>query len=229
MKGPENNLYSSSLRSKCLTAHDLAQRFGWSRLLGKIVPWLFVRRYFFCSKPVQDLAPESPTAVPLRLELATEKELPTLMALRPHYYELQVLQKRLEEGHLCFLGWSGNKPIHVRWMFVKSLYLPYLHRTLLLSPGQVYFDEAYTAPEFRGLRIFSTAGNFIRLKLRGLGYKNEISVFASWQAYSQTLAARIEREKVGEAKIVNWPGLRKFYWKGSIQDHGDGKISIVPS
>jgi len=229
MKGPKSDLYSSRLRSKLVTAFDLAKSFGWRMFLGEIVPWLFVRRYFFCSRVIQDLVPESPAQVPLRLELAAQKDLPNLMALRPHYYKLQVLQKRLEEGHICFLGWRGNRPIHVRWIFVKSLYLPYLHRTLLLAPGQVYFDEAYTAPEYRGRRIFGVAGNFVRLRLGEMGYKSEISLFASWQARSRTLAGRIEREKVGEAKIVNWPGLRKFYWKGSIRDHGDGKISVVRS
>lgn len=229
MKEPENILYPSRFRSKFLTAYDLAQRFGWQRFLGSIVPWLFIRRYVFCSKSIYDLPPESPPAVPLRLELATEKDLPFLMALRPHYYELRILQKRLEEGHLCFIVWRGNRPVHVRWMFVKSLYLPYLHRTLLLSSGQVYFDEAYTIPEFRGRGIFHTARNGIRLRLGELGYQSEISVFASWQAYSQSIAVRIKREKVGEGKIVNWPGLRKFYWKGAVQDHGDGKISILPS
>ncbi|MBN1222538.1 MAG: hypothetical protein JXB23_04780 [Candidatus Aminicenantes bacterium] len=229
MRGPEDSLFSCRPRGKFLTAYDLAQRFGWRTFLDKIVPWVFVRRYVFCSKSISEPIPESPSAVPLRLELATEKDLPALMALRPHYYELQVLQKRMQEGHLCFLGWSLDSPIHVRWVFVKSLYLPYLHRTLLLSSKQVYFDEAYTSPEFRGRKIFSMAGNRVRLRLWELGYKSEISIFASWQACSQTLAARIECEKVGEAKIVNWLGLRKFYWKGSIQNHGDGKISIFPS
>jgi len=213
MKPPERRLHSSNLRSKFLTALDLARNLGWPMFLAKIVPWLFVRRYYICSKSFQDLQPESPPVeVPVRLALATEKDLPAIMGLRPYYYELQALRDRLREGHLCFLGWMGDRLVHIRWIFVKSLHLPYLHRILLLSPGQVLFDEAYTSPEFRARGIFGAAGDFIRLKLRELGYTTGLSALASWQVYSQTLARRIEREKVAEVKIVNWPGFRKIYW-----------------
>jgi hypothetical protein len=221
-------LYSSSLRSKCLTALDLVREYGLAKFAGQVVPWLFVRRYYIYSE-LLDCAPAIPASpASFRFEALQEKELPFLSAMRPHHAQPSLLQERLKKGHLCFLGRLDGRPIHIRWIFTKSLYVPYLRRTLLLSPGEVYADEAFTLPEFRGRGIFRLAGALLRLKLKELGYRRYTYIFASWQGMARTSKASSRIRPIAEVKIVPWPGHKKHFWKGSIQDDGRGNIFISP-
>ncbi|UCC39090.1 MAG: hypothetical protein JSV96_14985 [Candidatus Aminicenantes bacterium] len=130
-------------------AVDLIREHGWEKFFGQIIPWLICRRYIFFSGPIDKPISFFQAEIPFRLELAKQTELMYLIKLRPHFYDLGQIQERINQGHLCFLGWSGNEPIHIRWAFVRSRLVPYLHRTICLTPEDVYTDEAYTTPGFR--------------------------------------------------------------------------------
>jgi GNAT superfamily N-acetyltransferase len=206
---------------------DLVREYGLAKFAGRIIPWLFVRRYYFFSESL-DTAPIVPLSrASFRFDLLPKKELPVLSVLRPHHDKPSVLQERLKEGHLCFVGRLDGRPIHIRWIFTKSLYVPYLRRTLLLSPGEVYADEAFTLPEFRGRGIFRLAGALLRLKLRELGYRRYTYIYASWQGMARTSMASSKIKPIAEVKMVPWPGHRKHFWKGSIQDDGRGNLFIA--
>lgn len=166
--------------SKLYTASDLFKEHGWMRFVGDIIPWLFHRRYIFYSQPIDDPVLLYSCQIPFRLEQVKEKDFPHLIKLRPGFYDLSLIRKRIKEGHICFLGWSGQKPIHIRWIFVRSLYLPYLHRTLILYPGEVYRDEAFTLPDYRRKGVYSYAGYLMRYALKELGYNRLFCMFASW-------------------------------------------------
>lgn len=212
--------------SKLYTASDLFKEHGWKRFVGEIIPWLFYRRYIFYSQPIDDPVFLYSCQIPFRLEQVKEKDFPHLIKLRPGFYDISQIRKRIKEGHICFLGWSGQKPIHIRWIFVRSLYLPYLHRTLILYPGEVYRDEAFTLPDYRRKGVYSYAGYLMRQVLKELGYDRLVCMFASWNLSPQSQAERMGLEKVGEGGYWNILGYKKYFWKGMVQDKGDGKISV---
>jgi hypothetical protein len=229
MNEQRENLYSSTFKTKCSTALDIVREFGWIKFAGEIIPWHFVRRYRLYSESLHTTNVGSPAQIPVCVEILAEEAIHSLMEIRPHYYQLPLLQKRLKEGHFCFVARTGDTPIYISWMFVRSIYVPYLRKTLLLSPGEVYIDETYTVPEFRRLGVFSYGGYLARLKLRELGYERCSYAFASWQAINRRTSIRRKIDMVGEINIVNLPGFRKVSWKGSICEHGDGKISFIKS
>ncbi len=222
-------IYSRTFKFKLRNALGLIRDFGPLKFLGVMMPWLMRRRYIFCAQPLQtqDFVPASDLS--FRLELARERDLPLLMKARPGYYTPAVLERRLREGHLCFLGWTGERLIHIRWFFVRSLYLPYLKKTLLLSPGEIYEDEVFTHPEFRCRGVYSLASYHVRRLLQEMGYNRLTCAFASWNQIPLRVSEKLGLRKVGEGGYWNFLAAQKFFWKGSVRDHGNGQISIKPS
>ncbi len=146
--------------------------------------------------------------------------------MRPYSYDHSILKRRMKEGHLGFIGRSDKKLIHVRWMFRKSVYLPYLQKTLVLSPEEIYADDAYTVPEYRHKGIFAQAGFLLRTRLREMGYRRYSYIYASWQAMAKKPAKHTRPHKVGELRISKWPWRKRYHWQGAIQELGQGKIRI---
>lgn len=111
-------------------------------------------------------------------------------------------------------------------MFTHSLYVPYLRRTFILSSKEVYSDEAYTKPEFRSLGIYIYAGYLLRQKLYEMGYRRFSCVFASWNLGPLKWSEKIGLKPVGKGGYLNFLLFKKFFWKGTIKDLKDGKISV---
>ena len=218
--------FQRRLMSKIHIAVDLLKEHGWRRFIGTIIPWLFHRRYIFYFQPIDDPVLLHSCQIPFRLEQVKEKDISHLMKTRPGFYDLSFLRKRKKDGHICFLGFSGQQPIHIRWVYIRSIYLPYLNRTLILNPGDVYVDEAFTLPYYRQKGVYSYAGYLMRHSLKGLGYNRLICMFASWDLSLQSQAERIGLEKVGEGGYWNILGYKKYFWKGLVQDNSDKNISI---
>ncbi len=194
-----------------------------------MVPWLFVRRYLFYSVSLGENAPSPPPVrapLQLRLELLDEGGIPELVSVRPSFYSPSLLEKRMSKGHFCFVGRSGSRLIHVRWIFRTSVYLPYLRRTLVLSPDEAYSDDAYTVPEYRRMGIYSFANFLLRKRLREMGYARYAYAYASWQAMAGEHRDRIWAPPVGEVKIIKFPWKNKYVWRGAVQELGAGQISL---
>lgn len=207
-------------------ARDLLGKFGFVKFFGIIIPWMFFRRYIICSQAIRRIpVPPSPP-LPFRLEVARESDLCLLLGLRPHFFCLDELRRRLQDGHLCFLGWSGDRVVHVRWIFVRSLYVSYLHRHLNLSGKEVFSEEAYTDPAYRSLGIYAYAGALIRRRLFEMGYRRISCVFASWNTGPLNLAGKIGLNRVGKWAYLNGIFFKKFFWSGKIQVSGKREISL---
>jgi hypothetical protein len=206
---------------------DLFREYGWMKFFGKIIPWLFRRRYIFLSGPTNHPISFLQAEIPFRLELAKQRDLKYLIKLRPHFYELRQIQERIKQGHLCFLGWSRNEPMHIRWVFVCSRFLPYLHRTIRLTPGEVYTDEAYTARDFRHKGVYSYAGCLLRKFLKDMGYRRIVLALPAWSMFLMNTAESFRMEKIGEGGYWNLFGCKKYFWKGTAWKQNNGKIFIA--
>ena len=207
-------------------AGDLVSLYGARKFFGEIVPWLFWRRYIFLSQLLDNLVRSPPPQLPFRLELATEKDIPQILALRPHFYSTSLLQSRLRQGHLCFLGWSDEQLLRISWVFVGAVYLPYLHRTLLLSPLDVFGDDAYSHPSFRKKGVQSHARYLTRLAVRDMGYRRYTGATASWHSKILKRAGKHGWQEVGMAGYVGIFGFRKYFWEGAVTEHDRTSLSL---
>jgi GNAT superfamily N-acetyltransferase len=223
------SLSPPSLRNKIRIGLDILGQLGWRAFFWKVLPWLFCRRYFFYSQPIFPVPVVPPCRLPVTLKRANEDDLPHLTALSPSATTAARLKKRLRDGHLCFIGWVANRPVQYRWVFTRSLYLPYLRHTLVLSPSEVYVDEAYTIPELRGHGIATYTGYLLRLALLELGYGRYTCAVASWNKAQLKLADKFGMDKVGEGGYINLLLGKKFIWTDRVKDHGHGRIEICVS
>ncbi len=217
------------------TAVDLIQGFGLKKFTREILPWHFSRTYIFYSmdllaqeRPVQtpDSAEKPPAVSDFRLEMADQSDLAHIMAARPHYYTQAQLKNRFQAGHLCFLGWVRNEPVHLRWHFVHSIYLPYIKRDLKLSGQEVWADEGYTKPDYRRSGIFAYAGTLITGTLAEMNFQRLSCAFASWNKTPQ----RIDRERgmkpVGEILYRNYIFHHTYRYSGSVRKGVGNSIEL---
>jgi len=216
-----------SIQKKFGIAFNLINRFGWKKFIFEIIPWLFHKRFIFYAGPISGSLPESQAELPFRLELAEEKDLHHIVRLRPDFYTLAQIQERLKKRHLCFLGWNGNEPIHIRWAFVHSCYLPYLHRTVNINPEAVFSDEAYTISGFRCKGVYSSSENLMRKIFENMGYKRIVRVIPTWDSFLLKTAEKKAMKKIGEGGYRNMFGFRRFFWTGLIQERGRRTIFIA--
>lgn len=212
--------------SKVQTASDIAHVVGRARFFKKVVPWIFHRDFFFYTQSLNEEFPVPSCKVPLKMELITEKDLPCLIELRPRFYRIDLIRRRLKEGHLCFLGWSGKKPIHLRWAFLHSYPLYYLHKTIVLFPDEVFVDEAWISPEYRRLGVYSYSGYLMRQILKNMGYRRIICAFASWNFPAQKASERLGMKNSGSGGYWNILGIKKYFLDKEVQDYGGGKIFV---
>jgi len=208
------------------TAFDLIKEIGWVDFCRKIMPWLLHRKYLFYSGPMEEKFQISQPEFPFRFGLASEDDLVHLVKLRPGFYKLYDLRRRIKSGHYCFLGWSGQKPIHIRWCFTESSYVPYLGRTLLLPSGTIYADEAYTARSFRRKGVYAYAGYLIRGILKDMGYENYVCAFTSWNA--TYLGKVIESLKMVPIGACDYWAFQpdKISWTGNFYECGEGCVRV---
>lgn len=223
---PED-LHPHGLRSKWITGRDILETLGWRKTLGEAAPWLLARRYVFYWYDLRNIPASRPAAVPIRLERAGGENISDFMALRPGYYTRGLLEKRLARGHIGFLVRSGGRPVFSRWVFLGSVYLPYLDRTLILRDGDTYTDETFTARPFRRLGILSASGASIRTELRDIGLIRAFSAIASWNAAPLKDASTAGGHPFGECRIVRRAGGKSISWTGEVRDRGDGTISFL--
>jgi hypothetical protein len=220
----QNDFYPHGFRSKFHTARTVLGEMGPFPFLTKVLPWSFRRRYIFYSEKIR--IPEAYPHFParFRFSIAGKEDLDSLMALRKGYYKRDMLERRLEMGQMCFLGWSGKDLVYVRWLFSGTFYVPYLHRRIVLGPDEVFADEAYTAPGFRRLGIYSCCGRLIRIALLEKGFNRFTVAAASWNTSARQAILNAGSTEIASFGYWNGPGTRKFFWSGGIEVHDDGTI-----
>lgn len=88
----------------------------------------------------------------------------------------QEIEARWARGNLCFVTRSGTRIVSACWAATGSTWVPFLRAEFALGVDEVYFFDAFTAPDFRGrdlapalchvqLRHFRKAGSARALRL----------------------------------------------------------------
>ena len=228
-------LFESRLQNRLTIAVDLIREFGPKKFMGKILPWHFSRKYTFYSMDLPSLQEASLLSVPpikppglsdFRLELATESDVAHIMAARPHFYSQEQIRIRIQAGHMCFIGWIKDEPVHLRWHFIRSLYLPYLKRTLRIGAQEVWADEGYTKPGYRRSGIFAFAGALITQALAEMNYQRLSCAFASWNITPRRIDEERGMKPVGEIIYRKYFGHHIYSSSGRIREYAGEIIEI---
>jgi hypothetical protein len=220
--------YPSGFRSKCHTAADVIHKMGPALFLFKVLPWSLCRNYVVYSQSLETFPADAPSPrAPFALRRMGKEDIPHLINLRKGYYSREILERRMEAGHLGFIGWSGSTPVHIRWAFTGSLDVPYFHRRLVQSPEDVFTDEAYTAPSFRKSGIYAASNIRLRRELREMGFRRINMAVADWNETPRRACLRSGMSEIAEFGYWNIAGIRKFFWSGAIEVHDDGTISFT--
>jgi hypothetical protein len=205
---------------------DLLRMHGLPKFAFRILPWLLRRRYFLYELNLASLGVVDEVTARVRLTEAGPADIPLLLGIRPGYYDVDLLGERFRRGHLCFIGWLGDRAVHLRWAFVGSCQVPYLRRALVLAPGEILSDEVFTVPGFRGEGIYQVCADLSRALLRRRGFRRYLAFFASWDGFLIQAAGRKGMMPIGEARWTLGPACRRLRLRGALREMGEGRISV---
>jgi len=125
----------------------------------------FYRRMVIVIQPLIDPFPKLHPDLPETNKILTEIDLPAYIKFRPDS-RLNSIQARLTRGDNCFATWENGQIVNALWVATQRPYIPYLHRDLILQPGDTYIYDHYTLPVYRG---------------RGLGQANIVYTLRYYQ------------------------------------------------
>ncbi len=75
----------------------------------------------------------------------------------------EVFANRLRKGHVCFLARAGGEVVHYTWLGFGQWSFPDIGVQIPLSETEAYLYDGYTAPAWRGRRIYpATAAVLLR-------------------------------------------------------------------
>jgi len=222
------SLFAGGLRPRIATALDLLAEQGPFRFSFRLLPWLLRRRYVAFTHQLDYIPSPSNGPDGLTVSLAGPADAGDLARFRPGFYPPGLVERRLGEGHLCFLAEKDGRLVHVRWLFTGPVFLPYLRRTLIMAPGEVYSDEAFTAAGQRDLGIHARAGILIRLRLREMGFRRYTNLVASWNKAPLLTMARLGIPPAGECGMGGFPGRRRLIVSGGVREIGEGGLAVFP-
>ncbi len=219
-------IYPAGLRSRLRSAGDIARQIGVQEFACRVLPWSFRRDYSLFSQDLDRIVPFPLPDVPYQVRPAGKGDIPVLMALRKGYYSRVLLEKRLGEGHMVFLGRSGDKPVYSHWMFVGSFDIPYLRGRLVLGPDEAYSDEAFLRPEYRRSGIYAYSTFLARTAVRAKGFRTLYAAVASWNEVPRKSMIRSGMAEIARFRCRNVPGFEKVRWSGRVDVHNDGSFAF---
>lgn len=219
-------IYPGGLRSRLRSSGDVFRQVGVLEFAGRVLPWSVRRDYVLFSQDLDRIVPFPPPEVPYRMGPAGVEDIPVLLALRKGYYSRALLETRLREGHMAFLGRSGDRPVYSHWVFVGSFDIPYLRGRLILGPDETYSDEAFLLPEYRRSGVYAYSTFQAKTAVRAKGFRTLYAAVASWNEVPRRNMVRSGMAEIARFRYRNLPGFVKVLWSGRVEVHDDGSFAF---
>lgn len=137
----------------------------------------FYRRVIIVARSLHDEIPDLQLCLPVTIAVLTEKDLPAYNQFRPDQL-MSIIQARLERGDRCYAAWHEGRIVHAAWVCTKDIYDPYLRRTLLLHPGDIYIYDSYTLPAYRHHGLARTRNIHVFRQYREEGFRRSTAIVA---------------------------------------------------
>jgi hypothetical protein len=189
---------------------DLSSTLGPRQACSVAARWLIRREYQIYCRDLRRPLPEIVPPAGLEWAPLTEAEIPRLRGLNPLMTEAEV-RRRCREGQTCLLGRLGGALAHYRWDTLGPLDLPYLGRPFRPLPGDVFADESFTHPAFRGRGLDACGALMAYRQARARGCRRSITLVAWWNMPSRRTQARAGRALVGSVGYW-WTGIGRRYF-----------------
>ena len=152
---------------------------GGIRLFAMKVFTTFYRRMFLMIRPLDATIPSLRPRLPVVVKMLAEKDLPAYNSFRPDQCT-NLIQTRLARGEQCFAVWYAGRIVHAAFyqpylsMDTGRVYVPYLHRDLILQQGDVYSHDGLTLPAYRGYGLSPARGAHAMHHYWQEGYKRVV-------------------------------------------------------
>ena len=147
--------------------------------------------------------------ISVTLRLATEADLGRFRGFVPPS-EMRHFAHRLAHGRYCFLALDGENLAAYCWTATQVE--PDVDNLVMrLQPGDIYGDDAYTAPAYRRQGI-QTALLVYRLEyMRNLGYQRVVAIVEENNTASQQMVRRLGYQEADHLSF------RRILWRRSYQ------------
>lgn len=190
---------------------------GASRWLIEIFASLPYRHieYIVFARSLLEPLPTATPRLPVTLRLAMKADLVRFQGLvLPS--EISYFSQRLDHGRYCFLALDGEHLAGYCWATTQVE--PHVDNLeLKLQPGDVYVDDAFTAPAYRRQGI-QTAVHLYRLRyMKDLGCQRAILIVSEDNVASQQLVRKLGYQEIDRLSF------RRILWK-RIYHYRSGKF-----
>lgn len=138
-------------------------RKAWQKIMEVLaikVLTTFYRRMILFVYPLDGTIPVLQSRLSVNITILTERDLEAYHKYRPDR-SLKEIRARLTRGDQCFVCWYEDRIVDAGWVATGRVYVPYLRRHLVLTPGDMYNYDAYTLPAFRGLNLFMARNSYV--------------------------------------------------------------------
>ncbi len=133
----------------------------------------FYRRIYLLKRSLADPIAPGVARIPIVIEIFCETDLVNYAAYRDAQ-SAQMARQFLADGRTGFLAHHEGKIVGDAWATDKPVVVGQIMAVLLLKPGEIYFFDAFTLPEFRGQSIAPALSAFMLQYYANLGFKNAI-------------------------------------------------------
>lgn len=132
------------------------------------------RRYLVLGGPDDPL--EEASATPVEAARLAPDELDEYLAFRPDQSR-ETIQRRLDEGGICFVGRSGGRMVAAIWTALGSVRLDYVPCRLWLGERTFSAYDLYVDPALRGQRVAEPVTRLRKHALAEAGYAWKVAVY----------------------------------------------------
>lgn len=194
---------------------DICRALGVRQALRLAPQWIVRPRFLVLLRVFDDKPPAIARDEIIQWSTLKADDTSCLSSLNPALSEDEI-RRRLAEGQECELAFVGEDLVHYIWRTTKPVYLPYLRRTYLPSPGEIFVMEVFTPPAFRrhGIYIQSIARTGARARQSGL--RRQSSHVAWWNTPVLHTANKTGAQVVGTVGYWNLGFHRHYFATGRV-------------
>ncbi|MEO8485878.1 MAG: GNAT family N-acetyltransferase [Betaproteobacteria bacterium] len=148
--------------------HEGFRTFAW-----KLASELGVRRILRLVRPIDEPIHDAIGSLPIAFDLLAADGIDEYLAARPDAGRTAI-EAALKDGQQCFLVRHEGRIVSSCWSSTTSCRSSYLGREIVLLEGDVYFNDAWTAPSMRGHGLAHALCLHQLRHFRGLGFRRAV-------------------------------------------------------
>jgi GNAT superfamily N-acetyltransferase len=167
----------------------------------------FYRRMILMVRPLDAKLPVFSARLAVTFKLLSEKDFSAYQRFRPEG-GLTSLQRCLSRGDSCFAAYHEGRIVHAVQVATGHVYVPYLRRSLILQPGDVYTYDSFTRPGYRSYGLASARAVHVMHYYQHEGYQRMVCLIAGENA-----AGRHVMQKLGYQALGLYSYLRLYPWQ----------------